>query len=161
MDETNTFKTKTGYCHVLPDKIVLTRDGLIGTVSATAVGNHISRILIIYGVMVLVLSYSAFQSYQQGHTVQSVILALLAIYLIYGIFISINNSATPVIERKSIRKIQFKKAIPGLTRSRFEVLFENESGKLKKRLILLPGSLTGGPDETEKAISILKSESLL
>jgi hypothetical protein len=48
-----------------------------------------------------------------------------------------------------------------LTRSRFEVKFEDENGKIKKRLIMLPGSLTGGKIETEKAIKLMKEERLL
>jgi len=49
MDNKNTFKTKTGFCHILPDKIILTRDGIIGNVAKVTVGNNINRILFIYG----------------------------------------------------------------------------------------------------------------
>jgi len=41
------------------------------------------------------------------------------------------------------------------------VLFEDENGKVKKRLIMLPGSLTDGQNETEKAIKIMTEEKLL
>ena len=42
------FRTKTGFCHILPEKIILTRDGIIGNVAKVTVGNGIYRILIIY-----------------------------------------------------------------------------------------------------------------
>ena len=161
MDNEKTFKTKTGFCHILPDKIVLTRDGIIGNVAKVTVGNNISRILIIYGGLSLGLFYFAFNSYKNGQIVQPTLFGLLGIYLVYGIVNSINNSATPIIDRQKIKEIKFKKAIVGLTRSRFEVLFEDEQRKIKKRLIMLPGSLTDGQNETEKAIKIMTDEKLI
>ena len=161
MDNENTFKTKTGFCHILPDKIVLTRDGIIGNVATVTVGNNISRILFIYGGLSIGLFYLAFDNFKNGQTAQPILFGLLGIYLVYGIVNSINNSATPIIDRQKIRDVKFKKAIVGLTRSRFEVLFEDEQGKIKKRLIMLPGSLTDGQNETEKAIKIMTDEKII
>ncbi len=161
MNNEKIFRTNTGFCHILPDKIVLTRDGLIGNISTVTVGNNISRILIIYGVISIGLFYFAFDNYRNGQILQTVLFGPLGIYLLYGIFNSINNSATPIIDRQIIKEIIFKKAIIGLTRSRFEVLFEDEQGILKKRLIMLPGSLTDGQNETEKAIRIMIDEKLI
>lgn len=161
MDNEKTFKTKTGYCHILPDKIVLTRDGIIGNLETVTVGNNISRILVIYGGLSIGLFYFAFNNYRNGQIVQPIIFGLLGIYLVYGIVNSINNSATPIIDRQNIKEVKFKKAIVGLTRSRFEVLFEDDQGKIKKRLIMLPGSLTDGQNETEKALKIMTDEKLI
>jgi len=161
MESKNTFKTKTGFCHILPDKIILTRDGIIGNVAKVTVGNNISRILLIYGGLSLFLLYSALNSFQKGQIPISVLYGIVGLFLIYGIFTSLNNSATPIIERNKIKKIKLKKAIFGLTRSRFEVLFEDNNGKIKKRLIMLPGSITDGQNETEKAIKIMTEEKLL
>lgn len=72
-----------------------------------------------------------------------------------------NLSASPVIDRDKIKNIIFKNAVKGITRSRFEIVFENERGKLKTRLILLPGSLNDGEKETAKAFEIMKGEGLL
>ena len=161
MDNGKTFKTKTGFCHIFPDKIVLTRDGIIGNVSNVTVGNNISRILIIYGGLSIGLLYFAFDAYRNGQIAQPILLGLFGIYLVYGMVNSINNSAAPIIVRQKIKGIKFKKAILGLTRSRFEVLFENEQGKIKKRLIILPGAMTNGQNETENAIKILTDEKLI
>ena len=51
------FKTKTGYCHVLSDKIVLTRDGVIGNIAEITVGKGITRILLIYSGIVIFSSF--------------------------------------------------------------------------------------------------------
>lgn len=154
------FKTKTGFCHVTDDQIILTRDGVVGSVTKVTVGNNISRILIIYGLISLGLFYFAYDSYLKGDTITTILFGLLGLYLIYGISKSLNNSATPIIERKDIKTTKFIKGTSGLSRSRFEIEF-NEGGKLKKRLILLPGSLNDGQNETEKAVEIMQDEKLL
>ena len=155
------FKTKTGFCHILPDKIILTRDGIIGNMAKVAVGKSITRVLIIYGGISAFLLYSAFDSFQTGQIPMSIFYLIIGLFLMYGIFTSLNNSATPIIERKDITSIKFKKAIFGITRSRFEVLFKDENGKIKKRIIMLPGSLDNGKNETEIAKKIMKEEKLL
>jgi len=161
MENEKTFRTKTGFCHILPDKIVLTRDGIVGNVAKVTVGNSISRILIIYCALSIGLFYFAYDSYKNGQTVESIFLGLFALFLIYGIFSSVNNSATPVIDRNRITEVKLKKAIVGLTRSRFEVMFEDDNGKLKKRIIMLSGTIGGGENETQKAIRIMSEEKLL
>ena len=161
MENEKTFRTKTGYCHILPDKIVLTRDGIVGNVSKLTVGNSITGILIIYACLSLGLLYFAYDSYKNGQTVESILLGLLSFFWIYGIISSVNNSATPVIERNRITEVKLKKAFAGVTRSRLEVMFEDDNGKIKRRIIMLTGSLTGGQNETEKAIRIMNEEKLL
>jgi hypothetical protein len=47
MESEKIFKTKTGFCHILPDKIVLKRDGVVGNAAKVTVGNNIARILLI------------------------------------------------------------------------------------------------------------------
>jgi hypothetical protein len=161
MNNEKTFRTKTGFCHILPDKIVLTRDGIIGNVAKVTVGSNISRILIVYSVLSIGLFYFAFESYTKGRIAQLIFFGIAGVYLVYGIVSSVNNSATPIIDRQKVKEVKLKKAMPGLTRSRFEVLFEDEQGKIKKRIIMLPGSLTDGQSETEKAIKIMTDEKLI
>ncbi|CAD0009994.1 hypothetical protein [Flavobacterium chungangense] len=161
MENEKIFTTKTGFCHILSDKIILSRDGIIGNVAKITVGNGMSRTLLIYSTISIFLLYSAYSSFQKGENVSVLFFGLLAVFLIYGIIKSINNSATPIIERSKIKEVKFINAKVGLTRSRFEILFEDENGKLKKRLIMLPGSLNDGTNETEKALTIMKSERIL
>ncbi|WP_163409559.1 phosphoribosylaminoimidazolesuccinocarboxamide synthase [Flavobacterium ajazii] len=161
MENEKIFKTKTGFCHVLSDKIILTRDGIIGNVSKIIVGNGITKILIIYSGIAIFLAYNAFTSFQNKETVSALFFSLLAVFLIYSISKSLNNSATPIIDRNKIKEAKFINGKTGLTRSRFEIMFEDENGKLKKRLIMLPGSLSDGSNETEKALEIMKSERII
>lgn len=161
METEKTFRTKTGYCHILPDRIVLTRDGVIGNLAHVVSGNRIYRILIIYGFLACFLLYRMYNLYTKGHTILAIVFGLFAAFLVYGVFTSLNHSAAPIILRNKIKSTRFKKAIPGLTRSHFVIIFEDEHGKIKKRMILLPGSMTGGQTETENALKIMREENLL
>jgi hypothetical protein len=159
--EEHKFRTKTGYCHILTDRILLTRDGIAGNIAKVTVGNKISRILIIYAVISIFLFYYAFEFFKERKTASMVFNIILALFLIYNIKKSLNYSAASVIERDRIKEIQFMNAKFGATRSAFEIIFEDSDGKLKKRLILLPGSLNNGTEETEKALAMMKHAKLI
>ena len=159
--EENKFITKTGYCHILTDRIILTRDGITGNIAEITVGNKISRILIIYAVISIFLFYFAFDYYNEGKIASMVFNIILALFLIYNIKKSLNYSAASIIQRDRIKEVKFMNAKFGATRSAFEIVFEDSDGKLKKRLILLPGSLNNGTEETEKALAIMKHEKLI
>lgn len=158
MNSEKVFRTKSGYCHVLEDKIVLTRDGIVGNIADVTVGNSIARPLIIYGLITIAFFLLAIKSINQGQILPALLFIILGLLLALGILKSLNNSATPVIDRDQIKQIEFKKAVPGATRAYFIVHFKNKNGQLKRRLIMLPGSLSGGQSETEKALQIMTEE---
>ncbi len=155
------FRTKTGFCHIFPDKIILTRDGEVGDLSKLVVGDNISRFLIIYSLLAVYIIFNLIKEIKEGDNLSTVFYVILLGLWIYVIVKSLNNSATPIIFRKDIIKTTFIPGVKYITRSRFEVLFRNEKGNIKKRLILLPGSLTGGDAATEEALQIMQEEGLI
>jgi len=66
-----------------------------------------------------------------------------------------------VVYRQLIQQIKFINKIAGLTRARFLVIFINEKGKTKTRLIMLPGSLTGGQSKKNIANRLMQEEILI
>jgi hypothetical protein len=161
MNEAPTFRTKTGYCHILPDRIVLTRFGITGEVAQAVTGNRIERYLIIYAAAAVIFCFFAMRSYKEGDTTRTIIGAVVSGLFAWGVLSSMNNSATPVIMRNKIKEIKFKRGITGITRTRFLVYFTDENNRLKYRLILLPGSLSGGSAETAKALEVMQAEKLI
>jgi hypothetical protein len=158
-DVAKTFRTKTGFCHIFPDRIVISRSGFVGDMAKVVVGNNISRILIVYFLVACLALYKSYKAYQTAYYFGVAIWLALSIYLLVAIYRSRKNSATSTIFRNTIQHITFKPAAPGLTRACFIVKF-TENDKQRQRLIMLPGSLTGGADETEKALQIIKEEGL-
>jgi len=161
MENEKVFKTKDGICHILQDKIVITSNGKSVSETLLSTKNWMPIILLVFSIASVILFYFAVDNYQNNKHVESIIFGLAGIYTIYANLVNIHTSTIPVVDRKSIKTIKFKKGIIGLTRSRFEVFFENEKGKTKKRYVMLPGSLTGGENETEKALQLMRSEGLI
>jgi len=149
------FRTKTGYCHILPDKIIFSRTGVIGNLTDIVAKEHTSRILIIYGVIAAGLFFSAYTNYVTGNMPLTIVFGGIGLMLINGIVRSINFSGTPLINRADIQNVVFKKGSPGITRSRFEILFKDEQGTLRKRLILLPGILSADKETISRARKIM------
>ena len=160
MEKEKKFKTKTGYCHITAQKIILTKDGNTTNVSKQGVGNKVLKSMAIYGALSLFFLYSAYTDYQKGDKLFALIFTILAFSILFGILKSVNNSANPVIERNTITEASFIKGTTGLTRSRFVIAF-NENGKVKKRIIMLPGSFNNGQEETELALNIMKEEKII
>jgi hypothetical protein len=155
------FRTKTGYCHITDEQIVLSRDSVRGEMAKVTVGNSIPRILIIYSIISIALIAASVLGFIKRDYFPATLTLILPIYLIFGIIKSWNNSATPIINRKSIKEVKYFKPNKGITRAYFEVYFKNDSGKIKKRLILLPGVLESTQEEIDEAVNIMREEGLL
>lgn len=149
------FKTKTGTCEVTRERLVLTRSGLTGNAARGLIGNSKIRVLVLYGIVgISALVYAVIMILSENYG-QAALFGLIGVYLGYNVFASLNNSATPEIERSEVENIVIHPPRPPLTRAYFVVHFLRD-GKSKKRLILLPGSMSGGSNEYENALTILR-----
>jgi hypothetical protein len=156
----NTFRTKTGTCLVTPDKILLTREKVRGAVSQYVFGNSIARTLIIYTLLGLAALAVSIRSYVNGNYSEAIILCLIGIIFLFNVVASRNNSATLVINRSAIHSVKAHMPHPPATRGYFTVMFE-ENGKIRKRLIMLPGSMENGREEYARAEAIMHASGLL
>lgn len=158
--DATSFRLKSGYCHILPDKIVLSGDQNPSYLPPQA-PNRIALALLFYLAVSGFLLFQAYEVYIHGQTALAIVLCAASLTLIYGIVLNRNNSTSNIIPRDKIRKVVFKQGSKGLTRTHVQVYFEDKDGKVKRRLLLLPGSLSGGDGETEKAVRILHTEGLI
>ncbi|MCH8331529.1 MAG: phosphoribosylaminoimidazolesuccinocarboxamide synthase [Bacteroidetes bacterium] len=155
------FKTKLGYCHVLPDKIVLSRTPELGDLSELAVKNNINQLLILYVLLASGLGFLAYKSWTNEDGLTMSIAIIFCVYFIIGVFSSLNNTTIPVIERSRIQRIKLTRGTWGLNRPYFVIYMEDDEGKPKKRLIMLPGSMSGGKEATAEALRIFAAENLM
>ncbi|MBL4752480.1 MAG: hypothetical protein JKY52_02600 [Flavobacteriales bacterium] len=155
------FKTRTGYCHILPDMIILSKTGVIGNLDDIKYKENSATILILYGVLAAGLLFTGYTNYLAGQNITALIFGGFGLMLINGIIRSLNFSGTPLIPRADIKEVVYKKGVWGLSGSRFEILFTNEKGKTRKRLIMLSGPFKPDEENTAKAIQIMKNSGLL
>lgn len=157
------FKTKTGYCQILPDKIVLTGE----TPRQQNQNSGLVIQILFLGLFTVGTISAGLKSYSQenylGIFLSFVLTALFLFFILLLGHILLNldgYSNSPEILRDSIQKIKFTKAIPVFTLAYFTVYFNDKKGK-KKRLIILPGLLKDGPAETKRALDVMKKANLL
>jgi hypothetical protein len=154
------FKTKTGGCLITPQQIILERQGALGKMSNQLFGNTIQRSLLIYGIFGVAVLAVGIWSVTKGDYVTAGFLGLVGAIFLWNVFMSRNNSATALIERSAIRSVEAHPPHPPLTRGYFVIWFQ-ENGKTRRRLIMLPGSMSGGNEEYELALSIMRQPGLL
>jgi hypothetical protein len=154
------FRTRTGICRVLPDRIILERKGMAGKAAATIQGDGIRRIQVIYALVAATLAVTGIIAILRGDYWQGGIALLLAGYLAWGVLGSRNLSATSEIPRSAITRVEVRRPRPPIKRGYFVIWFE-ENGQEVRRLILMPGSLTGGKGAFKAARDILHEADLL
>jgi hypothetical protein len=155
-----TFRTKTGTCTITPEQIILMREGARGTAAERIVGDSIGRALLIYGLLgggalIIGLWYLL-----GGDTGAGVVFGVIGALFLWNVVKSRNNSAAPIIDRSAIRAVEAHPPRPPATRGYFTVFFE-EHGKVRKRLIMLPGVMENGGGEYERAVEAMRTCSLL
>ena len=158
--EAKTFRTRTGYCHVFPDKLILSRYKDSKNSAGYSEKDTIGWRLLFYGAITIYILYNSATLYRDDQMVRSILHCAVGLLLLYVTIKSLNNSSIGLIRRDTIRETTFQEA-SGATRAYITVVFEDGKGRIKKRLIMLPGSLSGGREEVKKAKAILAEEGLL
>jgi hypothetical protein len=154
------FRTKTGTCTITDDQIIIARSGVRGSLSNAMIGQSISRALVLYGLLSLGCFATSYVSIRSGDFVTGAFTCLVGLWLARGVYASRHNTAVPIIERSTIRKIEPHAPRPPATRGYFVVHFE-QGGNVRKRMIMLPGSLEGGQAEYAHAINVLREAGLI
>jgi len=161
METENRFKTKTGYCRILSDKLVLSYWGTLeGDQPFVRTRRKYVGRLAVYGLISFWALKNSLNDYYNQDWLPMTFSGLIGGILLLGIIQILRYSPTPVIERTSIRSLKFIPARKFISRAYFKVEFEHQ-GKMAKRLIMLPGSLSNGPSETENALKVMKKAGLI
>ena len=155
-----TFRTKTGTCEITPERILLTRDNARGALSTYLFRNSISRALLLNAVFGTAALVVGIWFITRGNYAVAIILCVVGIYFLYGVVASRNNSAAPIIDRSAIHSVEAHPPHPPASRGYFTVKFE-ENGKVRQRLIMLPGSMQNGQDEYKRAVAVMHASGLL
>lgn len=160
-DNGKIFRMKRGFCHLLPDRIVFSTHAKIAGISNenTVSARITSRFfLLLLSALYFYMSYS---SYQDGKYFFTAFFAFFFILNLISVIQSFQYTLINVIDKASIKEVRFIKGIQYLTRSRFDITYTDAQGLEKHRLILLPGSLTGGAQATAKALDLMIEEGLI
>jgi len=161
MVQPQSFETKSGYCFVFPDRIILSKGTDYTKSAQNSSDTKIKVMLVVYALLALYLLYNAYESLSKGLHITSIFRLTLSFFLVTMVIKSFNNSSASVLYRSSITKVAYNTSIAGLKRPYFTVFFTDEKGKQRKRLIMLPGSFNSDYVETAAAIKVMKDNAYM
>ena len=155
------FPTKTGYCHVFPDRIEIERSGWMGSLSGFLFGKGIHRIFGVYLFVMVLLVISLFVVLAIENYLLSIFFFGMIGFYGWSLWKSRDLSAAPVIYRNQIEKVGYHEAIKGVSRAYFTLFYAPKEGQTLRRLVMLPSTLKGGDRIAESAVWIMKEEGFL
>ena len=154
------FRTKTGICIITEKQIILKRKGISVTLAGTLYKDSMVRVLVLYAVLGAVELATGIWLLVLGSYAAGIFVCVFGLFLLWNVYFSRSNPSTPVIERSSIRSVEAYPPRHLITRGYFTVHFlekDNES----KRLIIMPGSISGGDAKYQQALSMMQSAGLI
>ncbi len=154
------FRTKTGECTITSERIILQRSGLLGAAAKQIHGNDIRRTLAIYALVGILAVVMAAKSLTDGSYLLGGFIGIAGLLLLWSVLSSRYNSGTPVVERSTIKSVVAHPPRPPVARGYFVVTFL-ENGRERRRLIMLPGSLSGGKEAWKQALVAMRESGLM
>jgi len=156
----NQFRTKTGTCVITSEQILLERNGVRGMAASAIFGSSITRGLILYSVLAAVGLVIGVASFFTQDYFGAILFCGLGLVFGWNVWSSRHNSAASVIDRKAIRNIEAHPPRVPITRGYFVVHFDDK-GVTRQRLIMLPGSMSNGSEEFERALCVMREVGLV
>lgn len=158
MEGAKMFKTRSGYCFITPDEIILTQQHHLQKKPAKPAGDISTIVLSLYAIVAAFVFYFAVLGFQQADYYPAAVLLIVSVGIMAYVYSARDKSFTPVIPRHSIRDIELIKAIPGGLGTYFNIWFEDDNGQLKRRVIKLPGMFVPENAELANAIKVMQEE---
>jgi hypothetical protein len=158
MEGAKMFKTRSGYCFITPDEIILTQKDHLQKKPAKPAGDISTIVLSLYAISAAFVFYFAVLGFQQADYYPAAVFLIISVGIMSYVYTARDKSFTPVIARESIRDIELIKAIPGGLGTHFNIWFEDDKGQLKRRVIKLPGMFVPDNIELANAIKVMQEE---
>lgn len=163
LEQGSMFNIRTGYCHVLEDKLVV-RYGRTWRGKIIANVPLVARVILSWMFTILMIGYlslASYNSYLEENWGEFVWTSFLVVYLLYSVFRSFGFSVQEVIYRSDIYRVEVKGNTEGSTRKYFIVHFKDSKGRKKKRLLSMSRYTDKSDQDFADAMQILEQEGLL
>ena len=151
----NYFSFQDGYCHILPDKILLTQNANPDesqlaqkkTVPYTQVAT--------YAFFSIIFSLYFFDQYQFGNKFLAFIFLIFASLFSIGSINLLTMKLTPIIEKSKIKSVKYVKKIPVIAPASIQIEFYGGNKKKESTWLYLKD------EQVNEALEVLKSHKLL
>lgn len=158
MEKYQSFPTATGYCHLFPDRIVLSNSQDPEDIRQPSSKNYGRVIKVIQLIVGIILVGASILSIWKGNILGAGSGLFLGTALLIYSQTRKAGSDAPVIFRSSISEVRFRQEYRNPYRALFIVQFRDEQDRLKARPIILRGNLRTNTEEIESAYDLMSSE---
>ena len=131
------------------------RQGKVSKASSPVYGNSIRLGLAIYSLLgIIILAYGVLLLIGRSF-VYGALFSAVGLFAFWNVIVSWNNSATNLIERGSVLSVDVHPPRHPFARGYFTIHFLHD-GKKRKRLVGLPGIMSGGRQEYTRALAAMQ-----
>lgn len=161
MDTEKKFKIRSGYCHIYPERIMFSRNGVIKSGTRKKFWRNRWWLYLADLILIALLLVAGLYLATLGKITLTVILALAALYRIINMMINLVRLSITEIRRDAIIRVRLNPGIKGISRARVRFIFKTPKGKKRRKLIILMDAVDTGHADTEHACRILRDEGLI
>ena len=155
------FPTRYGYCYIYPDRLEEERNDVSGKIYRWLSNKGITRAWFLYFIAFLFFLLTTFLVFQfLENYFLTLFLAIVSLVSLYASWVNRNVSILPVIPRNQIDRVIYHQAVPGVSRTRFEVRFSPKKRELKK-MIHLPTPHKGNRQLPQSVFYMMKEEGFI
>lgn len=154
------FKTQTGFCHVLPEYIILTPFKFIQYSSVRLKKDKRHLFLASYIFFILLLGYFTFHRYVREEWLQVFVIGGFVLLLILKTFELIKIVTAKIIDKNAIKEINFFPAENKNSITWYKIYFKKNE-QIKSSFFTLPNSTAGSTLETESSARIMINNGFL
>ena len=163
-DNQKIFRTTTGFCHILPDKIAFTRDGKLENIDLNPPKEHRSlKFALVYGLLICAAIGFIIYKYIEGvlDLTSTIVAISIIVVMLYYIYKVVNYQTRTYFDRDKIISLKYKAGINSLSPSQFLISIKSENEKTLYANIILRSQNIFGKQETDDAIKIMVEEGLI
>ena len=130
------FPLKLGSCHIYQDSIQIKGKGISSLLSRFFFKRGFQRVVLFYGLMALAFLVFALLFISLQNYFLALFLAIAALFSLRLAWINKKISFAPFISKKQIEYISYHPAVPGESRTFFQIVYTSGKRTLIRRLIL-------------------------
>ena len=154
------FSIKNGHCYLYADRIEIVRSDVLGRLTQFLFRRGYQRARVLYLLLSLVLAIATVLSLAISNYFLVLFFGIMTLLGLYASQVNRSVSFAPIIPKRSIEKVHYRKAVQGEARAAFIVHFRPEN-RLLKRIIPLPTRSHNGNSLADAAYWIMRDEGLV
>jgi len=154
------FNIKGGYCYLYPDRIEVLRQDALGQLTAFLFRRGYQRALVLYLLLSVLMVLGALITALIDNYFLASFFTLLIPFSLGAAWFNRDLSFAPVIPKRSVEHVEYRRAVQGESRAAFIISFRPEK-RLLRRVISLPTHTHRGTSLADTAYWMMRDDGLI